>query len=388
MFVRLLMFFCFVALSTLSAKSFSEKGEVITDSFLPANRIIHFTKDVLPEEMRNKVLTVAIYEEIPFVFPSEVPNVYTGISIDIWEKIARELGLSFKYMLVSKEEGMKGVAEGKYDVLLGAIPDFVQDDSARFDYTLPFYSAGIGIAISKDSFLRMVLNYFISWDFFKVVIGFSIFVILQTLTLWFFERKINPHYQGGFWRGIGNGLWWSAGIGALNEAGDVNTQTLWGRCIAVFWMLLALVMVNIFTGSIASELTIGKLSTNIQTVADLRKLNVLCLDEKSSKKFLKEHFVKFKTVSSLEEGFEFLQKNKGSALIYSEPMLKYMINTTSLPNIQFVHAGIVSQYYSIKVPRGSKLLYSLNQVILKLLNGEEIKNILSRYFGNVTDLRT
>ncbi|HQS84319.1 MAG: hypothetical protein B7Y25_02890 [Alphaproteobacteria bacterium 16-39-46] len=360
---------------------------IVTDSFLPATEVMHFTKNVIPDEIRQKVLTVAIYEEVPFVFRSEVTNLFTGISIDVWEAIAREDGLSFKYMLVTKEEGMKGISEGKFDVLLGAIPDFVQDDSARFDYTLPFYSAGLGVAVSKESFFKIILGYFVSWDFLKVVIGFTLFIVLQTLTLWFFEHKVNPHYKDSFWKGIGNGLWWSAGIAVLNEAGDVSTKSLWGRCIAVFWMLLALVMVNIFTASIVSELTIGKLSTNIQSVEDLRKLNVLCLNQISSKEFLRSHFIKYKSVNSLEEGFDVLQKTPGNALIYSEPMLKYILNTKSLPGIQFIHAGIVSQYYSIKVPRESTLLYSLNQAILKLLNGQEIKYILSKYFGNVTDMR-
>ena len=393
MFVRVLMLLGCVIFGFSAGNCVKESfpslktKNVVTDSFLPATEIIHFTGNSIPDEIRQKVLTVAIYEEVPFVFRSEVTNLFIGISIDVWEAIARDYGLSFKYMLVTKEEGMKGISEGKFDVLLGAIPNFVQDDSARFDYPLPFDSAGLGVAVSKESFFKIILDYFISWDFLKVVIGFTLFVVVQTLTIWFFERKINPHYNDGFWKGIGNGLWWSAGIAALNEAGDVNTRSLWGRCLAVFWMLGALVMVNIFTASIVSELTIGKLSTNIQSVEDLRKLNLLCLNQVSSKEFLGSHFIKYKSVNSLEEGFDILQKTPGNALIYSEPMLKYMLNKKSLPGIQLIHAGIVSQHYSIKVPRESKLLYPLNQAILKLLNEQEIKYILSKYFGNVTNIR-
>ena len=347
----------------------------------------HFSKRALPSEVTHKILNVAVCEMAPFAFLKNGDDSYRGISIDVWEFIARKNGISFKYVPVTKEEGIKGISERKYDILLGGIPDFVQEKGREFEYTLPFYVSGLGVAALKSDPLKVVIDYFISWNFFKVILFLLIFIIVQTFTIWIFERKINPNYKGGFWNGIGNGLWWSAGIAALNEAGDVSTKSMWGRCIAVFWMFGALIMVNIFTGSIASKLTVGELSVNIEELTDLRRLKVVCLDGTESKQFLDDHLISCKAVPSLTEGLNSLNHNDAQALVYNEPALKYEMNNHPNPNIKFIPAGIVNQYYSFMVPRGSDILYFLNQEILELLNMQEVRSILLRYFGNGQDMR-
>ncbi|HQS84320.1 MAG TPA: transporter substrate-binding domain-containing protein [Alphaproteobacteria bacterium] len=351
-------------------------------------KIQHFAKGALPSEVTHKILKVAVCEMAPFAFLKNGGESYQGISIDVWEFIARKNGISFKYFPVTKEEGIKGISERKYDILLGGIPDFVQEKGHEFEYTVPFYVSGLGVAALKSDPIKVVMDYFISWNFFKVILILLIFIIVQTFTLWIFERKINPHYKGGFWTGIGNGLWWSAGIAALNEAGDVSTKSMWGRVIAVFWMFVALILVNIFTGSIASKLTVGELSAHIQELSALRHLKVVCLDGTESKRFLDEHFISCKVVPSLKEGLSSLNHNDAQALVYNEPALKYEMNNHPNPNIKFIPAGIVNQYYSFMVPRGSDILYFLNQEILMLLNMQEVRSILLKYFGSGQDMRS
>lgn len=334
-----------------------------------------------------KVLKIGVYEWAPFAFREKGTDSYQGISIDVWESIAQKNGLSFKYIPVTKEEGIKGISTGKYDILLGGIPDFVQEKGNKFEYTLPFYVSGLGIVSVKNNPIKVIINYFISWNFLKIIIFVFLFIVLQTLTLWVFERKINPSYKGKFWKAVGTGLWWSAGIAALNEAGDVYTKSLWGRIIAIFWMFGALIMVNVFTGSIASKLTIGELSSHVEELSTLRHVKVVCLEGTASKKFLNDQFISCKVVSSLQEGFNLLHYDKAQALIYDEAPLKYELNKLADLGLHFIPAGLVNQYYSFMLPVNTDLRYFLNQEILKLINMQEIQAILLKYFGKGYDLR-
>ncbi|MBS0185138.1 MAG: transporter substrate-binding domain-containing protein [Proteobacteria bacterium] len=350
-------------------------------------KVERFEKSRLPSHLIHKVLNIAVCEMAPFAFLKKENNSYQGISVDIWEFIARKNGLSFKYIPVTKEEGIKGISEGKYDILLGGIPDFVQEKGMAFEYTIPFYVSGLGVSILKSNPIKVMIDYFISWNFLKFIVFIMLFIVVQTFTLWLFERKKNPYYKGGFWKGVGNGLWWSAGIATLNEAGDVATKSIGGRVIAVFWMFAALIMINIFTGSIVSKLTVGELSSHIEDLSDLRRMKVLCLNGTDSKQFLDDHFISYEIVPSLKEGFNLLNKNQAQALIYNEPILKYEMKKYPNPDIKFVPAGLVNQYYSFMVPQGSDILYFLNQEILNLINMQEIQTILLKYFGSGRDMR-
>lgn len=375
---RRILFFLIVCFLTICLRTNLSAENISAENTQDIHKL---TEDVLSDVLLKKVLKVAVYEEPPFAF--RLPNgIYKGISIDIWELIAKKRGISFKYIPVSKEEGTKGLSQEKYDLFLGALPAFVQETGVLFEYTIPYYISGVGFAVEDKSTVTLLLDYFISWGFFKVLMFLVVFIVVQTFTIWVFERKQNPHYKKSFWKGVGNGLWWSAGIASLNEAGDVNTRTLWGRCVAIFWMFAALLMVNIFTGSLSSELTVHKLSSRVHDLRDIRNLKVVCLNDTVSKQFLEDNFIKCKSVPSIEAGLSDLEKNKAQALIYAEPILRYVMHEHPTPNVRFVSAGIIKQYYCFMVPRKSNFLFFLNQEILSLLNGQAIDRILSQYFGN------
>ncbi len=361
-------------------------GEALITS--PAPTVTqHFEKISLPTEVEQKVLNIAVYEEAPFAFREKGSDSYQGISIDVWEFIARKNGLSFKYIPVTKEEGIQGVSQGTYDLFLGGVPNFVQEKRLQFDYTGPFYVSGIGIASLKSDPFKIIIDYFISWNFFKIALFLFAFILVQAGTTLFFERKKKPSYKKSFWESLGNALWWSGSISALNGIGDVNTGTLWGRITAIFWMFFALMLVNIFTGSIVSKLTVGELTSHVEGLNDLRQLNILCLERTPSKQFLEDHFISCRVIGSLEEGFQSLSQKKAQALIYAESVLKYEMKRHSTSALKFTPAGAVNEYYSFMVPRGSAILYFLNQEILDLVNMQKIRTILVKYFGDMNGMR-
>lgn len=378
MFVRIFVFLSMLFLSVSESEALKISADV-------SNVTQRFEKASFPASLDGKVLKVAICEEAPFAFLKKESGSYEGISIDVWEFIARKNALSFKYIPVTREEGIRGVSEGRYDLLLGGIPDFVQEEGILVEYTVPFYVSGLGIAVSGEDTFKIILSYLTSWDFFKIIFFLIVFLGVQAVTVWVFERKKNPSYKRSLWGGLGNGFWWSAGL--TSGLGVDSVISTGAKSVSIVWMFVAVVIVNIFTGIVSSELTVGKLGLHVQSINDLERLDVICLNETVSKQFLENHFISCKSVNSLEEGFNLLKHNKSQALIYDEPTLKYMMNKSHFQNIKFIPAGLVNQYYSFMVPRGSAILYFLNQEILELLGMEEIRMILVKYFGNTSDMR-
>ncbi|OYZ35983.1 MAG: hypothetical protein B7Y25_08635 [Alphaproteobacteria bacterium 16-39-46] len=305
-----------------------------------------------------------------------------GICIDIWESIAHKNGITFSYTPVTKEEGLKGLSEEKYDLLLGGIPNFVQPDTVAFEFTTPFYISGVGLALAQKSLFKIVLNYFFSLTALKLLFFVALFIIIQAVTIWFFERKKNEDFKDSTLKGLGNGLWWSINVVSLSDIGDIVTKTLGGRIMATIWLFATLIIVNVFIGSLSSELTVGKMSSEIYNVKDIEDLNILCLDESLSQKFLEDNSLSCKKITSIKDGLNAISQNKAQALIYSEPLLRQMLKENPTPGVKFVPAGILTQYYSFILPPKSALLHWLDQRILELLEKQEIKKIVKKYLGS------
>ena len=131
-----------------------------------------------------------------------------------------------------------------------------------------------------------------------------------------------------------------------------------------------------------SELTVGKLSSHIQDVTDLKRLNnkILSVQGTFIQEFLIEHDIHSKTVPSLVEGLAALKNGDAKALLYDEPLLKYALLKNPIPNIRFMPTTCAMRYCSFIMPQHSPLLPVVNRDIIILLD-KEMRRIIERYIG-------
>lgn len=367
----------------------AEKDKETPVSSSLQNAAIHQNKfSSFPQSVSKIPLKVAVFEEAPFAFRSRETGVWEGISVAVWERIARVNNLSFRYIPVTKKEGEKGVSEKKYDLMLGALPAF-PEDGMQFEYTIPFYVAGMGFAVPDIESLKFLtfLNHFISWGFLKAIGGLLCFLLIGALLIHFFEHRQNPTFSNkGFWASLGNGFWWASATMTTVGYGDVVPKSLGGRIVGVVWMFTAILMISSLMGSVSSALTVGQLSTYIRDLKDLRNMRVVCVNETASKAYLSEHFIPCHSVRDLTEGIQLVEQNRAQAFVYSEPILRYMVLKNHQVGITILPAGVSNQYYSFILPVQSDLLHPLNQAILRIINSSELKEILYTYLGYVPEV--
>src|SRR5262249_23700048 len=73
-----------------------------------------------------------------------------GISIDLWQRIAREAHLRFRLQETTLEGLTDGVANGALDAAVAALT--VTLPRLRVvDFSVPFYSTGLGIAVAENA---------------------------------------------------------------------------------------------------------------------------------------------------------------------------------------------------------------------------------------------
>src|SRR6516165_12016502 len=111
----------------------------------------------------EKELVIATKEAPPFVMKRS-DGTLSGISIDLWRQIAEQLHLRYHFSEHGTvQELLTGIEEGSFDAAIAAVTATGARERV-VDFTQPFYSTGLGVAVPADenawtSVLRTMLSF-------------------------------------------------------------------------------------------------------------------------------------------------------------------------------------------------------------------------------------
>ncbi len=96
----------------------------------------------------QRELVVGTKEAPPFSMKTP-DGTWTGISIDLWRRIAGELHLRYHFAEETNVQALiDGAASGKFDIAVAALTVTAARER-MLDFTEPFYVTGLGIAVPK-----------------------------------------------------------------------------------------------------------------------------------------------------------------------------------------------------------------------------------------------
>ncbi len=205
----------------------------------------------------------------PFVI-KEADGSYSGLTVELWDHIASELGFDYIFEETDIQGMLEGVEEGRYMAAASALT-ITSSREETVDFSHPFYVTGLGIAVSyqPSGFLHAVFEVF-SLDFLLIVFLLLGLLFFWGFLVWVFERKNNKDDFGGTSaQGIGSGIWWAAVTMTTVGYGDKAPKTFAGRVVGFIWMFTAIITVSFFTASIASTLTVSQLDSRVNGLNDL-----------------------------------------------------------------------------------------------------------------------
>ena len=326
-------------------------------------------------------LLVGVKESPPFIYHSEAGEL-RGISIWLWEQLAEELGYAFQYREMSLEEIISGLERGNIHLSINPLT-VTSSRIERIGFTQPFFVSNSAVAAPKASELSTGLAFlrkFFSLNFLKAVLLLFLVIFVFGFVAWLFERHNNPEEFPGGWRGLWEGIWWSAVTMTTVGYGDKSPKSTGGRIIGLIWMFTAIIIISSFTASIASSLTVNQLGGSISSLGELRELKVGSVAASASESFLRNNFVNAGAYPSLESGLAALHGQEVEAFVYDEPILRYAILRDSLEAaVEVLPFRFNPQYYSFGLPKGSLLAKELNPPLLRITESTRWKVILSEY---------
>lgn len=189
-------------------------------------------------------LVIGTKEAPPFAMKA-ADGAWTGISIDLWRRVADELHLRYRFAEEPNvQELIDGVSSGKFDLAVAALTVTASRERV-VDFTEPFYVTGLGIAVpagGEASWLP-VIRTLTSFSFAQAIAALIGLAVVVGLVIWFFERRHNEHFGGGVTKGVSTGVWWSTVAMTQRHTGDLGPRTLPGRIVAIVWMIGSIVAI-------------------------------------------------------------------------------------------------------------------------------------------------
>lgn len=330
----------------------------------------------------TRVLRIGTKTAPPFAF-KQADSSWTGLSVELWEDIARDLDLRYAWHEMELEALLDGVRTDSLDAAVAALT-ITAEREAMLDFSHPFYVSGLGIAVraQQEAGWWAAIKRLLSLTFMKVVAALFGLLLLVGVIVWLFERNRNPDQFGGSpAEGIASGFWWSAVTMTTVGYGDKAPVSLGGRLVALIWMFAALIMASSFTAAITSVLTVSQLASTVQGPDDLPGVQVGAVEAATSTVYLNREHVNYRTYATVEQGIQALRDGDIEALVHDAPILRYLIRNGQQGVLRVLPGTFETQYYGIALPKDSPLREDVNRLLLQKIEQPAWKDRLYRYLG-------
>jgi len=334
---------------------------------------------VAQADVAQRKIKVGLRNSPPFVILDSAE--YSGVSVDLWEKIAPSLNLDFEYVPYNDLGKMlKAIESEEIQICINPLT-VTSERLTRFSYTQPYYISGMAIAlkIEKDHNIVVFLRNLFSAQFLQVILFLFGVIFLFGLIIWFIEKRKNPAQFRKGWKGIGDGIWWSAVTMTTVGYGDKSPLTGWGRVIGIIWMFTAVIIISSFTAGISAALTYNKFKTDIRGLQDLRNVEVGTVRNSSTASYLSESQIKYNSYETLAKAISELESGKIDAVVYDEPLLSYILHAERLTNtIEMIPSGANAVYFGF-ASRNLEFLQDVNPFLLEIMESSQWRKMLEAY---------
>ncbi|KAK6235939.1 hypothetical protein SCA6_011276, partial [Theobroma cacao] len=322
-----------------------------------------------------------------------------GFSIDVFEAALKKLdfNVSYDYVPFMNDEGK---SNGSYNDLLHQIEHkivdavvgdttIIADRTSYVDFTLPYSESGIVMVVPikhEKSKTLWSFSYPVSWDLWLAIILSCIFFGL-VIRIMDRHHTANTGFGGPPRRQLGMILWFP--FSSLVFPQQELLLNGYSRFVLVMWLFLAFILMQSYTASLSSILTVDQLHPTSVSVQKLKEkgYNVgyqnssFVLDFlKNQLKFDESKLKPYDTVADYHKALSKGSEHNGVAAIFD-----------GIPYIRLFLAKHGSEYmmtgpmyrtdgFGFAFPRGSALVSYSSRAILKVREDTIMDNIAKKHF--------
>ena len=317
------------------------------------------------------ILKVGIAERPPYSMKDEKGQ-WRGIGPDLWEEIAKKLGIKFQYEECLQSEMHQKLKSHEIDMILviGQSVDFLGAEDFTQPYVFSHGAAVIGFSSITSTIENIMTHLVQSGVFFIMLIMFVTMVLISLILVHFESRQEDGHFiESDPVKRFASALWFTAVTMTSVGYGDSAKLSMIGRTITFLWMLMGILFISLFTGTVVSSITTAELNSSLNRIEDLSHYRCGVFAGAKMEKVLLSKGIPARRYPTLMEGFGALQRGQISA---------FAVDAISATTI--VHQEYSGQFKICVMPT-VQLLYSFafrkNDPLFDPVNNEVIRSTLS-----------
>ncbi|XP_038711272.1 glutamate receptor 2.8-like isoform X2 [Tripterygium wilfordii] len=320
----------------------------------------------------------------------------TGYCISVFDAVMKSLPYVVPYEFVPYPDPngeQPNYGDMIYQVSLGKFGAVVGDTTIRadrsknVDFTLPYTESGVSMIVPiKDNKSNSAWVFLkpLTWDLWATSGCFFVFI---GFVVWVLEHRINEDFRGPPAYQAGTSFWFSFSTMVFAHRERVVSNL--ARFVVIIWCFVVLILTQSYTASLTSLLTVQQLQPTVTDMHELIKnrenvgyqKGTFVYDLLIGLNFDKSKLIAYRSVEECHELFQKGTAKGGIAAAFDEvPYLriflaKYCSKYTMVdPTFETAGFGFVFPRYSPLVPEVSK-------AILKVTEGEKMKDIENAWLG-------
>ena len=316
----------------------------------------------------------------PFVILNERGE--EGFSIDLWNEIASRNGWQTEW--VRREtvtELLDAVSAGDADAGIAGI-SVTSDREELFDFSHAMFDSGLQIMVSgREVGVFSQLRGLLSSSLLLFMLGAMAVLFVSGHLVWFVQRR-SGRVPKEYVKGVGEGMWLSAATALAGDLGESAPRRPLGRLVAIFWILIGVITVAMFTALTTSRLTVSSIEADISSLADLNGKRVLTVEGSTADVYLDRIGLEHTTVVAIEDAYPLLRDGAAEAIVYDAPVLRHHVNTHGRGQESVVGSIFNAEAYGIALPPGSELREPINRTLLQIRADGTYGRLYERWFDS------
>jgi polar amino acid transport system substrate-binding protein len=346
--------------------------------------------DILNTQIQPKSeqsINLAVKPLEPFVIIKD--GQYSGFSIDLWESISKDIGITTKETreFASVKQIIDSVTSNNSDVGIAGISITAEREN-KVDFSYPMFRSGLSILTTSSTKSGIVPDIFTKiwsaiWnmDFGILALSMVLLSIIPAIVIYFVERrKIDGFLDTrNVFLGVFEAYCWCFS-GVFGQQ-DQHPATKTGKLFGLIWMVFGVLFVSFFTAQVTANLTSDKLTGTIHSIEDIKDKKVATIKGTTSVNYLKENSIDYIGFESLAKAIESIDNKETVAVIYDKPALDFYAKNNKQNKYEVVGGTFTTEDYGIALPTNSPLRKKINEQLLKMYQNGEYEKLREKWFG-------
>jgi ABC-type proline/glycine betaine transport system substrate-binding protein len=312
---------------------------------------------------------------------------YRGFSIDLWEAIAAELGISYDLVGVNSiAKLLDEVERGAADMAIAGIGITSQGEET-LDFSFPYYETGLQVMVPSGGgnvgrFFSVVGAVLRSPRLYYGVGAFVLILVVVAHLLWWSEHRHNSQFPSDYLHGVWEAFWWAAVTVTTVGYGDKVPTRFFGRFFGLMWMFAGYFVFAYFTASIATTFTVQELQGSISGPEDLPGKRIATITNSAAAEFLDQQTnLFFRDYPTRDDIFTALEEGNIDAVVYDAPVLQYFTSHEGQGRYEVVGEVFQKLNYGIALGQDSSYREAINAALLRLYETGQYDDIYQEWFG-------